>query len=130
MIALLGIATASIMMVYLDQGCETWRKEWRIHSVADLIDMAVESSTLRVRPLVMTVGINIVGLIPVMVDTGVGSNVAKRVAAPLWGGLITLTILTLAVIPACHVIWRGFQLRRAVPVAPPVDAEVFSEGAP
>ncbi len=69
MIALLGIATetASIMMVYLDQGYETWRKEGRIHSVADLIDMAVESATLRVRPLVMTVGMNIVGLIPVLV---------------------------------------------------------------
>ena len=123
MIALLGIATetASIMMVYLDQGYETWRKEGRIHSVADLIDMAVESATLRVRPLVMTVGMNIVGLIPVMVDTGVGSDVAKRVAAPLWGGLISLTILTLAVIPAFYVIWRGFQLRRALPDGPPVE---------
>ncbi|MHB8893625.1 MAG: efflux RND transporter permease subunit [Candidatus Geothermincolia bacterium] len=131
MIALLGIATetASIMMVYLDQGYETWRKEGRIHSVADLIDMAVESATLRVRPLVMTVGMNIVGLIPVMVDTGVGSDVAKRVAAPLWGGLISLTILTLAVIPAFYVIWRGFQLRRAVPGNPPVDVEVIRSGA-
>jgi Cu(I)/Ag(I) efflux system membrane protein CusA/SilA len=125
MIALLGIATetASIMMVYLDQGYETWRKEGRLHSMADLIDMAVESATLRVRPLVMTVGMNIVGLIPVMVDTGVGSDVAKRVAAPLWGGLISLTILTLAVIPAFYVIWRGFQLRRAVSGGPPVDGE-------
>jgi Cu(I)/Ag(I) efflux system membrane protein CusA/SilA len=71
----------------------------------------------------MTVGMNIVGLIPVMVDTGVGSDVAKRVAAPLWGGLISLTILTLAVIPAFYVIWRGFQLRRAVSGGPPVDGE-------
>jgi copper/silver efflux system protein len=66
-----------------------------------------------VRPLVMTVGMNIVGLVPVMVDTGVGSDVAKRVAAPLWGGLISLTILTLAVIPAFYVIWRAHQHRRA-----------------
>ncbi len=115
MIALLGIATetASIMMVYLDQGYETWRKEGRLRTLSDLIDMTVESATLRVRPLVMTVGMNIVGLVPVLVGTGVGSDVAKRVAAPLWGGLISLTILTLAVIPAFYVIWRGWQLRRA-----------------
>ena len=115
MIALLGIATetASIMMVYLDQGYETWLREGRLRSVNDLIEMAVESATLRVRPLVMTVGMNIVGLVPVMVDTGVGSDVAKRVAAPLWGGLISLTILTLAVIPAFYVIWRAHQHRRA-----------------
>jgi Cu(I)/Ag(I) efflux system membrane protein CusA/SilA len=124
MIALLGIATetASIMMVYLDEGYERWRKEGRLRSLGDLIDMTVESATLRVRPLVMTVGMNIVGLIPVMIDTGVGSDVAKRVAAPLWGGLISLTILTLAVIPAFYVIWRGYQLRRAPAEAAPPDS--------
>ena len=136
MIALLGIATetASIMMVYLDQGYETWRKEGRLRSLSDLIDMTVESATLRVRPLVMTVGMNIVGLVPVIVGTGVGSDVAKRVAAPLWGGLISLTILTLAVIPAFYVIWRGYQLRRAPadsapPGSPPVTEGPLTAGA-
>jgi Cu(I)/Ag(I) efflux system membrane protein CusA/SilA len=130
MIALLGIATetASIMMVYLDQGYETWRKEGRLRSLADLIDMTVESATLRVRPLVMTVGMNIVGLVPVLVGTGVGSDVAKRVAAPLWGGLISLTILTLAVIPAFYVIWRGYQLRRAPADSAPPDGPAVTEG--
>jgi Cu(I)/Ag(I) efflux system membrane protein CusA/SilA len=85
------------------------------------VEMTVESATLRVRPLVMTVGMNIVGLVPVIVGTGVGSDVAKRVAAPLWGGLISLTILTLAVIPAFYVIWRGYQLRRAPPDGAPAD---------
>ena len=129
MIALLGIATetASIMMVYLDQGYETWRKEGRLRSLADLIDMTVESATLRVRPLVMTVGMNIVGLVPVIIDTGVGSDVAKRVTAPLWGGLISLTILTLAVIPAFYVIWRGFQLRRAPADSAPPDSPHITE---
>jgi Cu(I)/Ag(I) efflux system membrane protein CusA/SilA len=137
MIALLGIATetASIMMVYLDQGYETWRKQGRLRSLGDLIDMTVESATLRVRPLVMTVGMNIVGLVPVMIDTGVGSDVAKRVAAPLWGGLISLTILTLAVIPAFYVIWRGHQLRRAPahsapPESPPVTGGPIPAGTP
>jgi Cu(I)/Ag(I) efflux system membrane protein CusA/SilA len=129
MIALLGIATetASIMMVYLDQGYQTWRREGRLRTLSDLIDMTVESATLRVRPLVMTVGMNIVGLIPVMIDTGVGSDVAKRVAAPLWGGLISLTILTLAVIPALYVIWRGWQLRRAPADGVPPESSPVTE---
>jgi Cu(I)/Ag(I) efflux system membrane protein CusA/SilA len=113
MIGLLGIAaeTASIMVIYLDQGYARWQAEGRLHSFADLIDMTMESATLRVRPLLMTVAMNVFGLLPVMFDTGIGSDVAKRIAAPLWGGLLSLTILTLAVIPALYVIWRGRGLR-------------------
>lgn len=112
MIALLGIAaeTASIMVIYLDEGYARWKEEGRLHTPADLIAMAMESAVLRVRPLLMTVGMNIVGLIPVMFDTGIGSDVAKRIAAPLWGGLVSLTLLTLAVIPAVYVIWREREL--------------------
>ena len=47
-----------------------------------------------------------------MLDTGVGSDVAKRIAAPMWGGLVSLTLLTLLVIPAVYVVWRSFALRR------------------
>ncbi|RIL03544.1 MAG: hypothetical protein DCC71_14945, partial [Proteobacteria bacterium] len=63
------------------------------------------------------VAMNIVGLIPVMFDTGIGSDVAKRIAAPLWGGLLSLTLLTLAVIPALYVMWRA----RGLPARAPVD---------
>jgi Cu(I)/Ag(I) efflux system membrane protein CusA/SilA len=114
MIALLGVAaeTASMMVVYLDEGWNEARQAGRIRSTSDLIDTAIGSATLRVRPLLMTVGMNIVGLIPVMIDTGIGSDVAKRIAAPLWGGLLSLTVLTLMGIPVLYVIWRGFQLRR------------------
>lgn len=112
MIGLLGIAaeTASIMVIYLDEGFARWKAEGRLRSSSDLIDMALESAALRVRPLLMTVAMNIFGLVPVMFDTGVGSDVAKRIAAPLWGGLISLTLLTLAVIPALYVIWRERSL--------------------
>jgi Cu(I)/Ag(I) efflux system membrane protein CusA/SilA len=115
MIGLLGIAaeTASIMVIYLDEGYARWQAEGRLHGARDLIDMAMESAVLRVRPLLMTVMMNIFGLIPVMFDTGIGSDVAKRIAAPLWGGLVSLTVLTLAVIPAIYVIWRERQLRAA-----------------
>jgi Cu(I)/Ag(I) efflux system membrane protein CusA/SilA len=87
-------------VVYLDEGFTAARKEGRLRSMSDLMDTVIESATLRVRPLVMTVGMNIVGLVPVMLDRGIGSDVAKRIAAPLWGGLLSLTILTLLVIPA------------------------------
>jgi Cu(I)/Ag(I) efflux system membrane protein CusA/SilA len=113
MIGLLGIAaeTASIMVIYLDEGYARWKAEGRLRTTRDLIDMTMESAVLRVRPLLMTVMMNIFGLIPVMFDTGIGSDVAKRIAAPLWGGLVSLTVLTLAVIPAIYVIWRERQLR-------------------
>jgi Cu(I)/Ag(I) efflux system membrane protein CusA/SilA len=63
--------------------------------------------------------LNVVGIVPVMIDTGIGSDVAKRIAAPLWGGLVSLTILTLAGIPVLYVIWRGFQLRHQLSTAEP-----------
>jgi Cu(I)/Ag(I) efflux system membrane protein CusA/SilA len=117
MIALLGVAaeTASMMVVYLDQGFTTAQRAGRIRSLDDLMETTIASATLRVRPLLMTVGMNIVGLIPVMIDTGIGSDVAKRIAAPLWGGLISLTVLTLVGIPVLHFIWRAHQLRRQLP---------------
>jgi len=115
MIGLLGIAaeTASIMVIYLDEGYARWKAEGRLRTAADLVEMAMDSAALRVRPLLMTVGMNIFGLIPVMFDTGIGSDVAKRIAAPLWGGLLSLTALTLFVIPALYVVWRQRQMRHA-----------------
>jgi len=114
LIGLLGIAaeTASIMVIYLDEGYRRWKAEGRLSTDADLIAMAMESGGRRVRPLLMTVVMNIVGLLPVMFATGIGSDVAKRIAAPLWGGLVSLTLLTLAVIPALYVIWRERGLPR------------------
>ena len=58
---------------------------------------AVEAGSKRVRPLLMTVMTNILGLLPILIDRGVGADVAKRIAAPMWGGLISLTVLTLLV---------------------------------
>lgn len=68
----------------------------------------------RVSPLLMTVLSNLFGLLPVLADTGVGvgADVAKRIAAPMWGGLVSLTLLTLLVIPAVYVVWRSVHLRR------------------
>ena len=73
--------------------------------------MAMESAGQRVRPVLMAVAMNVFGLVPVMLAQGAGADVAKRIAAPLWGGLVSLTLLTLAVIPALYVIWRERELR-------------------
>jgi Cu(I)/Ag(I) efflux system membrane protein CusA/SilA len=119
MIALLGIAaqTASIMVVYLDEGWAEWTMLGKIRSTRDLLEMAVEHGSSRVRPLLMAVGLNIAGLFPVMLSTGAGSDVAQRIAAPLWGGLVSLTALTLFVVPAVYVIWRSFKIA-SLPPAP------------
>ncbi len=113
MIALVGVAaqTASIMVVYLDQAYAHWRKEGRLRQPSDLVPMAVEAATLRVRPILMTVGMNIAGLVPIMISTGTGADVAKRIASPMQGGLVSLMILTLFVIPALYVLWRRFEGR-------------------
>lgn len=124
MIALLGVAaeTASVMVVYLEEAWRDGRAAKRLKTTDDLIAASVDAGSLRVRPLLMTVLSNVFGLLPIMFDTGVGADVAKRIAAPMWGGLVSLTLLTLLVIPAVYVTWRSFHLwrerRRAGGVAP------------
>lgn len=107
-IALLGTAaeTAAIMVVYLDEGFKELKPS------ENLIDKMVQQATNRVRPLIMAVILNILGLLPILWSSGVGSDVAKRIALPLWGGLISLTLLTLLVIPAVYVIWRKKQFSK------------------
>ncbi len=112
MIALLGVAaeTASVMVVYLDEAWAAGRAAGTLTTREQLIPAAVDAGAKRVRPLLMTVMTNIFGLLPVLVDRGVGADVAKRIAAPMWGGLVSLTLLTLFVIPAAWVAWRAHQL--------------------
>jgi Cu(I)/Ag(I) efflux system membrane protein CusA/SilA len=114
MIALVGIAaeTASVMVVYLEQAYERWRAEGRLRSTDDLVACALDGAVLRVRPLLMTVGMNVVGLAPVMLSDGAGADVMKRLASPMIGGLVSLTIMTLVIIPVAYVSFRAFGLRR------------------
>ena len=111
MIALLGVAaeTASVMVVYLE---DAWT-EGGIDTTERLVEKSLEAASKRVRPLLMTVMTNVFGLLPILLDDGVGSDVAKRIAAPMWGGLLSLTLLTLVVVPAVYVVWRSFHLRRS-----------------
>jgi Cu(I)/Ag(I) efflux system membrane protein CusA/SilA len=112
MIALIGVAaeTASVMMVYLQDGYERWRREGRIQTASDLVACALDAAVLRVRPLLMTVGMNVVGLGPVMLASGTGADVMKRITSPMLGGLLSLTLLTLVIIPVAFVALRARSL--------------------
>jgi Cu(I)/Ag(I) efflux system membrane protein CusA/SilA len=67
----------------------------------------IDGALLRVRPIMMTVAAIIAGLLPIMLGGGTGSEVMRRIAAPMVGGMVSATILTLIVIPALFLLWRG-----------------------
>jgi copper/silver efflux system protein len=133
MIALIGVAaeTASVMIIYLEEAYRRWLQEGRLRSAVDLIPCAMDGAVLRVRPLLMTVGMNLVGLTPVMLSTGTGADVMRRIAAPMMGGLVSLTLLTLVIIPAAYVSLRGWSMRRRerAPSATPLPGEAHAPEA-
>jgi Cu(I)/Ag(I) efflux system membrane protein CusA/SilA len=112
-IALAGVAaeTGVVMIVYLDEVYERRVREGSLTSIKDLSEAIIEGAVQRVRPKMMTVAAIIAGLLPIMWSHGAGADVMKRIAAPMIGGMVTSTILTLAVIPAIYAIWRGRKMR-------------------
>ena len=111
-IALAGVAaeTGVIMLVYLDDAYERRMREGRMTTVQDLREAIMEGAVQRVRPKMMTVAAIMGGLLPIMWTTGTGADVMKRIAAPMIGGMLSSTILTLLVIPALYFIWRRLRL--------------------
>ncbi len=107
-IALAGVATelSVIMLVFLNQCLEQKRQlaeqEGRKLSLEDLRQAVMEGGALRVRPKAMTAAAIIVGLLPVLVGTGTGSEIMSRIAAPMVGGMISALVLTLLVVPAVY----------------------------
>ncbi|HOW63394.1 MAG TPA: efflux RND transporter permease subunit, partial [Candidatus Contendobacter sp.] len=91
---------------------ETARAEGRAVTLAELREAVVEGALLRLRPKMMTVATIIVGLLPIMYGIGAGSEVMQRIAAPMVGGIVSATLLTLVVIPAVYLIWQGMAIRR------------------
>src|SRR3989475_464704 len=108
-IALAGVAaeTGVVMLVYLDEAFERRVREDRMTTRQDLYEAIVEGAAQRVRPVIMTVSAIIGGLLPIMWTTGTGADVMKRIAAPMIGGMVSATILTLLVIPVIYALWRG-----------------------
>jgi Cu(I)/Ag(I) efflux system membrane protein CusA/SilA len=109
-IALGGIAaeTTVVMLLYID-------KQVRDHppaTLAELHDAIAHGAILRVRPKLMTVATIMAGLLPIFLTEGLGSDVMRRIALPMLGGMVSTTLLTLIVIPAIYLIWVGRALRR------------------
>jgi Cu(I)/Ag(I) efflux system membrane protein CusA/SilA len=111
-IALAGLAaeTGVVMLVYLDEAIRRYRAESRLNTRRDLNNAILEGAVERVRPKLMTVATTMIGLFPIMIGHGTGSEVMRRIAAPMVGGLISSTILTLIIIPAVYSIIRGWKI--------------------
>ena len=115
-IALAGVAaeTGVVMLIYLDHAWEAGqarcKAENRRATSADLYAAVMEGAVERVRPKLMTVVAIMAGLLPIMWSHGAGSEVMSRIAAPMVGGMISSTILTLAVIPAIYALVKGWRL--------------------
>jgi Cu(I)/Ag(I) efflux system membrane protein CusA/SilA len=109
MIAMLGVdaETGVFMLLYLDLAYERARLEGRLHSMADLHRVIRQGAARRLRPKFMTVATMFLGLAPVMWAGGTGSDVMKRIAAPMIGGILTSFVLELVVYPAVYEMWRG-----------------------
>ncbi|UVT17077.1 MAG: efflux RND transporter permease subunit [Nitrospira sp.] len=124
-IALAGVAaeTGVVMLVYLDEVYERRVREGRMATAQDLREAIMEGAVQRVRPKMMTVAAIMGGLLPIMWTTGTGADVMKRIAAPMIGGMISSTILTLLVIPAIYALWRGLGLPRLLTPSPEVTSE-------
>lgn len=112
-IALAGLdaETGVIMLLYLDIAYEKWKSNDKMRSPEDLKEAVMYGAVKRIRPKIMTVSVILAGLIPIMFSHGAGSDVMKRIAAPMVGGVITSTILELIIYPAIYMIWRGRKLR-------------------
>lgn len=113
-IALAGVAVeiGIIMLVYLNQAMQKRLNSTKNKlTVADLQEVVVEGALMRIRPIMMTATAIIAGLLPIMLGSGTGSEVMRRIAAPMVGGMITATALTLIVIPAVYLLWKKLTLK-------------------
>jgi len=118
-IALAGVAaeTGVVMLIYLDNALKERRelasREGRALAKADVHAAVMEGAVERVRPKMMTVVAIMAGLLPILWSTGVGSEVMQRIAAPMIGGMVSSTVLTLVVIPAIYALVKAAGLGTA-----------------
>lgn len=113
-IAVAGLAaeTGVVMVAYLHEALERHRQDGRLALEGGVLLALEEGAVQRVRPLVMTVLTTLLALLPVMIGSGTGSEIMKRIAAPMVGGLVSATILTLVVLPAIYMLVVGSRIRR------------------
>jgi len=120
-IALAGLAaqTGTVMIIYLDEAFHAYQKAGRMKTQHDLFESITYGAVQRVRPKLMTVAMITLGLVPALWSHGAGAEAIQRIAAPMIGGLITSTILTLEIVPAIYSLWRGRQVEWVKGPRPP-----------
>jgi len=129
-IALAGVAaeTGVVMLIYLDNAWKERLAQGRHPSVQLLYESVIEGAVERVRPKMMTVTAIMAGLLPILWGNGTGASVMKRIAAPMVGGMISSTVLTLVVIPAVYSLWKERAVRKAarvgIGIAPAIATQV------
>jgi Cu(I)/Ag(I) efflux system membrane protein CusA/SilA len=116
LIALLGIdaETGVFMLLYLDLAYEEAKREGRLQNLGQLREAIVHGAAKRLRPKFMTFATTCIGLFPIMLATGAGSDVMKRIAAPMVGGIFTSFALELLVYPAIYEVWRWRSIPKSV----------------
>ena len=123
-IALGGVAAeiGVVMLVYLNQVLAARAASGRLNGERDLVEAVIEGAALRVRPIVMTVAVIIAGLLPIMWGSGTGSEVMRRIAAPMVGGMITAPLLSMFVVPVVYMLLRRRSLASDFGSVPGTDA--------
>jgi copper/silver efflux system protein len=119
-IAMAGIdaETGVIMLLYLDLAYNQWKREGRMKTPDDLKEAIMFGAVRRIRPKHMTVTVIIAGLLPILFSSDIGSDVMKRIAAPMVGGIVTSTLLELLIYPALFMIWKEREFRQTTPQQP------------
>jgi Cu(I)/Ag(I) efflux system membrane protein CusA/SilA len=106
--------TGVFMLLYLDLAYEEAEREGRLQSLGQLREAIVQGAAKRLRPKFMTFATTCIGLLPIMWATGAGSDVMKRIAAPMVGGIFTSFVLELLVYPAIYEVWRWGHFPKSV----------------
>lgn len=117
MIALAGLyaETAIVMLLFLNRSCRNCREKGLLTDRNALLQAVYSGSLQRVRPIVMTVATDALGLLPILWSSGAGADVMKRIAAPLAGGIVTSGLTVLLLLPAAYALLRGRALPRGGP---------------
>lgn len=112
-IALAGVAIeiGVIMLVYLNQAFNELLEKHAKPSIEQLRDAVIQGSGMRVRPVMMTSGSIIIGLLPILHGDRTGSEIMSRIAAPMIDGMVSTLLLTLLVVPVVYFLWRKNDLR-------------------
>lgn len=111
------------MLVYVNQAVDAYSAGGRLPDSERLAQAIGEGAALRVRPIAMTVAVIIAGLLPIMWGSGTGSELMRRIAAPMVGGMITAPLLSMFVVPAAYLLIRRTRQKIAVAVVQPAEPE-------